>query len=131
MKKRLPYLLGFIFLTTVEVLIALFVDDSFVRPYLGDIIVVWVVYCFAQLLLGGKFSSYAVSAGVFVFAVFTEIMQGINIVKLLGLENSPFFQTLIGTHFDLKDIVCYAAGTSVIILLIFINGRIKGNAHSQ
>ena len=125
MKKRLPFLIGFIVLTTVEVLIALFVDDSFVRPYLGDVIVVWVVYCFAQLLLGGRFGSYTVSAGVFLFAVFIEIMQGIDIVELLGLGDSPFFRTLIGTHFDLKDIVCYAAGTAALMILIFIRNRKK------
>lgn len=130
MKKRLPYLIGFILLTAVEVLIALFVNDSFIRPYLGDVIVVWVVYCFAQLLLGGRFSSYAVSAGVFVFSVFTEIMQGINIVELLGLGDNPFFRTLIGTHFDLKDIICYASGTGALVLLIFTNDRIKGSASS-
>lgn len=131
MKKRLPYLICFIVLTAIEVLIALFVNDSFVRPYLGDVIVVWVVYCFAQFLLGGRFSSCAVAAGVFLFAVFTEIMQGINIVELLGLGGSPFFRTLIGTHFDFKDLVCYAAGAVLLICIIFIKNRRKGDARTK
>src|SRR5690554_5256501 len=32
----------------VEVFIALFVHDNFIRPYLGDVIVVWFVYYFIR-----------------------------------------------------------------------------------
>lgn len=120
MKKRLPYIISFISLLAVEVLIALFVDDSFIRPYLGDVIVVWVVYSFVQIILGGRFSSCIVSVGVFLFAVLVELMQAVNIVDLLHLQGSPFFRTLIGTHFDFRDILCYAAGTAVMISVILL-----------
>lgn len=123
MKKRLPYIIALILIIAVEVLIALFVNDSFVRPYIGDVIVVWAVYAFVQSILGGKFNSFAVSAGVFLFACFVEALQGINIVELLGLGESPFFRTLIGTHFDPADILCYAAGTAILMIFILIFKR--------
>ena len=43
-KKRAFYAAAFLILLAIEVLIALFVHDRFVRPYLGDVIVVIVVY---------------------------------------------------------------------------------------
>lgn len=120
MKKRLPYIIGFTVLFAVEVLIALFVDDSFIRPYLGDVIVIWVVYCFVQIFLAGRLSSCIVSAGVFIFAVIVELLQAVNIVEILHLQGNPFFRTLIGTHFDFRDILCYAAGTAVIMTGILL-----------
>lgn len=117
-------------LTAVEVLIALFVNDSFVRPYLGDVIVVWVVFCFAQIFLCRKCSPYITAAGVFIFACLVELLQGINITELLGVGNIPFFRTLIGTHFDVKDIFCYGAGTAVLLAAIFLCKRL-GSRETQ
>ncbi len=44
MKKiRLKYLAVFIILLAAEIVIALYVHDSFVRPYMGDMLVVAVI----------------------------------------------------------------------------------------
>ncbi len=118
MKKRLPYLIVFLVLLGIEILIALFINDNFIRPYLGDVIVVWTVYFFIQIFTSGRFKS-ATAVGTFLFAVLVELLQMINIVKLLGLSDIPFFRTLIGTHFDIKDIICYAVGTAVLLFFIF------------
>ena len=45
--KRILYGIATIILLVVEVLIALFVHDSIIRPYLGDVLVVVVIYTFA------------------------------------------------------------------------------------
>lgn len=129
MKKRLIYAAAFTALTAVEVLIALFVDDSFIRPYLGDVIVVWVVFCFAQVFLCHKLNPYITAAGTLVFACAVELLQGINIVALLGLDHIPFFRTLIGTHFDFMDLLCYAAGAAVIFLGITLKRIIIKSRH--
>ena len=47
---------------------------------------------------------------VFLFAAGVEALQGIRIVELLGLQDNRFFSVLIGTTFDVKDIVCYGVG---------------------
>ena len=39
LKKRLIFLAVFVFLFFVEVLVALYVHDDFIRPYVGDMIV--------------------------------------------------------------------------------------------
>ncbi len=133
MKKQAIYALAFVLLTAIEVLIALFINDSFIRPYLGDVIVVWVVFCFVQIFLCNKVGPYITAIGVFLFACIVEILQGIKIVELLGLGHIPFFRTLIGTQFDIKDILCYGAGTANLCAAIFLGRRIfrKMKEHSS
>lgn len=108
MNKRVFYLLATIVLILLEVLIALFVHDNFVRPYLGDVIVVVAVYCFVRIIIPEKV--HLLPLYVFIFAVMVEVLQYFHIVDLLGLGNSKFFRVLIGGVFDLKDILCYGIG---------------------
>ncbi len=115
MNVRIKYLITFLILLFVEVFIALFIHDNFIRPYVGDILVVIVIYMAVRIIFPYKFENLAIYT--FLFAVFVELLQLINIVKILGLENNKFLSTLIGSTFDLKDIACYAIGT--IILIIF------------
>ena len=121
MNKRVFYIIAAIVLLAVEVLIALFVNDRFVRPYLGDVIVVAVVYCFVRIFIPEKV--HLLPLYVFMFAVLVEILQYFHIVDLLGLGNSRFFRVLIGGVFDWKDILCYGIGCLVLglweILLIY------------
>ena len=92
MKTRLKYLIIFILLTAIEVCIALFVHDHFIRPYVGDIIVVWVIYCLVQSILGGKNNHYIVALGVMIFAYIVEFLQMINIVDRLGMGHVHFIK---------------------------------------
>lgn len=108
MNKRVFFLLATIVLIMLEFLIALFVHDNFVRPYLGDVIVVVVVYCFVRIFIPEKV--YLLPLYVFLFTVLVEVLQYFHIVDLLGLGNSTFFRVLIGGVFDLKDILCYGVG---------------------
>lgn len=124
MKKRLPYITGFLLLLIVEILIALFVHGGFVRYYLGDVIVVWVVYCFVKIFFP-KINGYITSAGVMIFAFIVEFLQYINIVDILGLGNIKFFRVLIGTSFSPVDLLCYAVGTAVTMLLIYTMEKVR------
>ena len=108
MKKRILYLTATIVLLIIEVLIALYVHDDFVRPYVGDMLVVVVVYTFVRILIPEKVR--LLPLWVFIFAVAVEILQWFHIVDILGLTNNRFFSVLIGGVFDVKDILCYAVG---------------------
>lgn len=124
MKKRLPYIIIFIAIFAVETCIALFVHDDFVRPYIGDVIVMWAVYCLAQIILGGKFGSYKVAIGSLIFAFFVEFLQKLRIVDVLGIENR-ILRTIIGTSFAPADLLCYLAGTAVILIGIWLYRKKK------
>lgn len=115
----------FVIITTVEVMIALFCHGGFVRYYLGDVIVVWAVYCIVQIFLRGRFSSYGVALGVMIFAFIVEFLQGVNIVDLIGLGDIPFFRVLIGTNFSPVDLLCYAAGTAAEFAGIFLYSKYR------
>lgn len=107
-RKRLYYGMATGVLLVIEVLIALFVHDDFVRPYVGDMLVVVVIYTFLRMFIpeGCPFLPLA----IFVFAAGVEALQGLHIVELLSLQDSPFFRILIGSVCDWKDIACYAIG---------------------
>ena len=110
--KRILYGIATIILLVVEVLIALFVHDSIIRPYLGDVLVVVVIYTFARIIIPERVAFLPLY--IFVFAVVVEIFQLINVVDLLGLSDNRFFSILIGTVFDIKDIICYAVGCLIL-----------------
>ncbi|MGB4090435.1 MAG: DUF2809 domain-containing protein [Ruminococcus flavefaciens] len=122
MKKRLPYIIIFIAIFAVETCIALFVHDDLVRPYIGDVIVMWAVYCLAQIILGGRFGSYKVAVGSLIFAFFVELLQKFRIVDVLGIK-SPVLRTIIGTSFAPADLVCYLAGTAVTVAGIWVYNK--------
>ena len=111
-KKRLIYLTSTIFIFVTELLIALFVHDSFVRPYVGDMLVVILIYCFIRIFIPERFRLLPLA--VFLFALATEIMQYFDIVSILGVKDNPVLSTIIGTSFDPKDVLCYALGCIVL-----------------
>jgi hypothetical protein len=103
-----------IFLFIAEVLIALFVRDGFVRPYLGDVLVVILIYCFIRTFVRLPVSTVAIIVLIFSFTI--ELLQYVHIVEKLGLEKSTIARTVIGTAFAWSDLLAYVAG--VVILLI-------------
>ncbi|MDE6054450.1 MAG: DUF2809 domain-containing protein [Lachnospiraceae bacterium] len=112
MKKRVVYVGLTIILLLVEVLIALFVHDRIVRPYIGDMLVVVVIYTFIRSWIPDSVRLLPVY--VFLFATGVEILQYFNLVELLGGADNPFLRILLGTSFDVKDIICYAAGCVLV-----------------
>lgn len=112
---RLKNFIIFLILLLVEVFIALFVHDKFIRPFIGDILVVILIYFFIKSIFINEIKHLPVY--IFLFAFSVEFLQYINIVEILGLSNNPFFSALIGTTFDIKDILCYLIGCVIIFYL--------------
>ena len=107
-KSRTTYAVAFGVLLFIEIIIALFVHDAFVRPYIGDVLVTVLLCCLCRIIIPKGVSALPIY--VFVFAALVELAQYVNVVKLLRLENNAFFSTIIGTTFSFVDILCYAAG---------------------
>lgn len=103
----------------VEVLIAWFVKDSLVRPYVGDVLVVILIYCSAQSFF--RFKMLTLAAGVLMFSFMVEFLQYLSIVEKLGWQDSVLARTIIGTSFAWADLVAYLAG--IIIVLVVENFR--------
>lgn len=96
----------------VEVLIALFLHDGIIRPFVGDVLVVILIYCFVRAFWRIKVN--VTIASVFLFACVVEGLQFIHIVDRLGLSQNKVASIIIGTAFDWKDIIAYAIGCAII-----------------
>ena len=112
---RKKYFLFTLLLLVVEVIIALFVNDSIIRPYGGDFLVVILIYTFVRSFF--KIGVYPTLAAVFLFATLTEFSQKMGLVKLLGLEGVRWVEIILGNTFSWEDLLVYALG---LLLVLFI-----------
>ena len=104
-----------ILLFLIEVLIALYINDSFVRPYLGDVLVVMLMYCFLKSFF--KLPVLNVAIAVLVFSFTIEFLQFLNIVEKLGLEKSKIARTVIGTSCSWIDLLTYVIGITIVLFV--------------
>lgn len=101
-------------LFAIEVGIALEFHDGFVRPFVGDVLVVVLIYC--ALLSVAALPRTAAALGVFAFACAVEVAQGFDLVERLHVR-SKWLRVVIGTSFDARDFLAYAIGTALILLV--------------
>ncbi|WP_294824427.1 DUF2809 domain-containing protein [uncultured Flavobacterium sp.] len=120
---RLEYFIFTLLLFITEVLIALYAHDEIIRPYIGDMLVVVLIYCFVRSFF--RWQALPVAIGVLIFSFAVETLQYFRIVEVLGLQDSAFFRIIIGTTFVWMDLAMYALG---IALVIFIE-RLKPKKH--
>jgi len=102
-------------LFVTEVLIARYVTNNFIRSYFGDVLVVILIYCFVKSFMNLPVLPLAI--GVLIFAFASEFLQYLKIVEILGLQNSALARTVIGTSFAWLDLLAYAAGITVVLVV--------------
>jgi len=116
--KRILYFSAFILTLLIEIYIAVFVRDRFIRPYIGDVLSVMVVYFFIHIFWPDRCKWLPLY--VFLFAVCVEITQYFHLAKLLELDQNRVLSIILGGSFDWIDIICYGAGCCVIWALSLI-----------
>ena len=117
---RFRYALIFLLLLAEEIYIGVFVHDRFVRPYVGDFLVVVLLYFLIRIFCIRK--PVYLSVWILLFAIIVEITQLFPLVDLLGIK-SHFLRVIMGTSFAWADMLAYLLG-SVINFLWDV--RIKG-----
>ncbi len=110
MKKRLISAAVFAALLCTEILIALFVHDSFVRPYLGDVLAVVCVYFLARTI---TVKTRYISIPVTLFAFCVELVQITNLSEILPKP----LDIIVGGTFDFADMLCYLIGGAVCFFI--------------
>ncbi|WP_294250628.1 DUF2809 domain-containing protein [uncultured Chryseobacterium sp.] len=104
------YFLVTVILFLGEVLIATKIKDIFfVRAYLGDVIVVILIYTFIKTVLAVRRNQRLI-LGIFLFSCFVEVMQYFHLAEHLGFPEGSLMYIVIGNSFSWIDILCYAAG---------------------
>lgn len=99
----------------IEVLIAKFVNDAFIRPYGGDILVVILIYYFVKSFVQVK--PFYLVLGVLLFAYMVEVGQYFRMVEVLGLQDYKVMRIVLGTSFSWIDILCYTVGAIICYLI--------------
>jgi Protein of unknown function (DUF2809) len=99
----------------VEVCIAVFINDTFIRPFIGDVLVVILIYCLVRAFFNIHPSIAALS--VLAFSCIIEILQYFNFVNKLRLQNNQILAVALGSTFDWKDIIAYTIGTIGVLWL--------------
>jgi len=111
---NLKFLFIFVAIFVVEVLIAKFLHDAFIRPFGGDVLVVILIYAFFRIFLKTNYKKLAF--GVLIFSFIIEILQAVHYVEWLGLQNSRLWSTVLGTSFSIYDLLAYFVGYLICLL---------------
>jgi len=102
-------------LLMVELLIAIFVKDGFIRPYLGDVLAVILVFmAIRAVFAAGEWTAAGIALSI---AVIIEFGQLIGILNILGLAHHQWLRVVIGTGFDVKDLLAYAIGALIAVVV--------------
>ena len=113
LKFNRVYFIWAVILFCLEVLIALYLNDAIVRPYIGDFLVVILIYCFVKSFLDTPVLPTALA--VLLFSYFVETLQYFHIINKLGFQDSPVARTVIGTSFEWIDIIAYTFGIAIVL----------------
>ncbi len=108
-------------LFVTEVLIALFVRDAFIRPYLGDVLVVMLLFFAVRAFW--QASPIPLAAGILGFAVLVEFAQALHLIDRLGWSHITLAKVVLGNTFQWGDLVCYLIGS---IISLGIAGIVEG-----
>ncbi|MBF0577779.1 DUF2809 domain-containing protein [Dysgonomonas sp. GY617] len=107
--------LCFLLIFVIEVIIALFVKDSIIRPYGGDVLVVILMYYFFKTFV--KMNPLPLAIGVLFFAYAVEIGQYFNLVEVLNMQDNRIMRIVIGSSFSWGDMLCYTLGAIICLFL--------------
>ena len=102
-----------ILLLLLEIAIALYVHDNFIRPYFGDFLVVILLYCFLKSFV--KVSVWVAAALVLVISFTIETAQYFNLVEKLELQHSKIAKIVLGNSFAWMDLLAYTLGILAVI----------------
>ncbi|RZK56333.1 MAG: DUF2809 domain-containing protein, partial [Pedobacter sp.] len=99
----------------IEVVIALYIKDNFIRPYVGDVLVVILIYYFVKAFIKAPVLPMAI--GVLIFSYLVETLQYFQFVKLIGLADNKLANVVIGNYFAWEDIVAYTIGITIVLFI--------------
>lgn len=107
--RRLIFGLLSALLLGIEILIGLFAH-GWVRSYLGDVLVVILLYTLVRTVIPNKIRHWLIIPTVIaVFAFAVEFLQLWGFCDRFGITNE-LLRIIIGTGFSFIDLACYLAG---------------------
>lgn len=98
----------------VEVLIGVYMHDTLIRPFGGDLLIVILIYCFVKSFVNTPGLKTAFATLLFAYVV--EFLQYLNLLRFLGWQNSKLAAILLGHSFSWGDMLCYTIGIAIVII---------------
>ena len=115
-KFNKKYALWALALLGIEFLIAtVFSRIGFIRGYIGDVLVVILLYCLVLSVVKVRNKSKLIG-GIFLFAVLVEVLQYFGVATYLGFTKGSLGYIILGNHFSWGDILSYATGCLILQL---------------
>jgi len=115
-KFNKKYALWALALLGIEFLIAtIFSRIGFIRGYIGDVLVVILLYCLVLSVVKVRNKSKLIGA-IFLFAVLVEVLQYFGVATYLGFTKGSLGYIILGNHFSWGDILSYAIGCLILQL---------------
>jgi hypothetical protein len=109
------YLLVTLILLFIEVFIAFFVRDTFIRPFIGDLLSVILIYAILRIFIIDK--RFKLVLAVLLFSFVIEFLQYFHILNLLGWQENKFLSIVLGATFDPLDLLAYSLGSAINLFL--------------
>ncbi|GAB3584071.1 ribosomal maturation YjgA family protein [Hymenobacter daeguensis] len=101
------YLLAASGLLLLELLIAAFVHDRFIRPYAGDFLATILLYCLLRSFLHAP--AWKVAGAALAISYLIEGLQYVELLDRLGWH-SRVARIVLGSHFEWGDVLAYTLG---------------------
>lgn len=111
---NLKYFIASIVLFLVELTIAILHFNAFIRGFLGDVLIILLMYSFLKIFIKNNVLKTAIF--VLAFAYFVEFLQFFRLAELFHIK-SKILLIIVGSVFDLWDLVAYTLGFLFILLI--------------
>jgi hypothetical protein len=108
------YILLTLLLLIIEITIAVFVHDQFIRPFFGDFLAIILVYCGLRIFKQNILKTALMSLFI---AYFIEILQYFKFIEITGLIKFKMLAVVIGNSFSWLDMLAYSLGFVFIVLI--------------
>lgn len=109
------YFVILISLLLVEVLIAVFLHDDFIRPFVGDFLSSIVVFYFIKSFF--NLDNFRAAMISLLFSYFIEALQFVHFLQFSGLKKYKIIAIMLGNSFSWGDMLAYTLGVWAVYLI--------------
>ncbi|HEX8329699.1 MAG TPA: DUF2809 domain-containing protein [Hymenobacter sp.] len=110
---RKGYFLVALGLFAVESIIAVFVHDQVVRPYIGDVLAAIFLYTLLRSFVA--LPAFALAMVALAGTYLIEALQFVRLLHYLGLQDVAWARTVLGSTFSGWDLLTYTVGIGLVL----------------
>lgn len=114
-KLNFKYLSYFTILFLIVTAIAIWVKDSFIRPFFGDFLALITLYCLIRGFVNTSYLRAILTSLVVSYLI--EGLQYIDFLSIVNLKENKILRIVLGTSFSWGDMVAYTFGAVLVYLV--------------